>query len=247
MSYPFNYPTPQNANVQIFNAASGPNTNTAAAEWVKPQGVSFVWFTLIGGGGGGGGTDGTNVGGGGGSGSILHCLAPAFILPDILRVQVGQGGAGGVGATAGSNGNNTAVTYNNKATYAFMVASAGTGGSPGVGGVQGSASAPTTLAPAVIYVQGAGQSGSITNTTASTTTPLSGGSAGTVTANYGYTTTKAGTFQISPILVGTGGGSDTSGAYNGGVGCGGGGISNLAQTTTTAGAGGAGMVVIISW
>ena len=246
MSYPFNYPTPQNANVQIFNAASGPTTSTAAAEWVKPQGVSFVWFTLIGAGGGGGGTDGINAGGGGASGAMLHCLAPAFILPDILRVQVGQGGAGGVGSTSGSSGNNTAVTYNNKATYAFLLVGSGGGGSPGTGGTTTTASL-ATLSPAIFYTQVTGTTGTSTNTTPSNSTPLSGGGAGTVTANYGYTTTKAGTFQISPILVGTGGGSDTSGAYKGGVGCGGGGISNLAQTTTTAGAGGAGMAIIISW
>jgi hypothetical protein len=44
MSYPINYPTPQNANVQVLYKTD---------DWVKPQGASFVWFTLIGAGAGG--------------------------------------------------------------------------------------------------------------------------------------------------------------------------------------------------
>lgn len=243
MSYPFNYPTPQNANVQIFNYQN----NLGTMNWVKPQGVSFVWFTLIGGGGGGGGTDGASVGGGGGSAAVLNCLAPAFILPDNLRVLVGAGGAGGVGATAGVDGIASEVTYFRNVNSGFLRCNGGGGGSPGAAGSFGSGGSPSTLTPAVIYTGTSGQAGTAASTTASATTFLSGGSAGTTTANYGYATTKAGNFQFSPILVGLGGGSDTSGAYKGGVGCGGGGISNLAQTTTTAGAGGAGIVAIISW
>jgi hypothetical protein len=54
MSYPINYPTPQGANIQIFQA---PRIRTALANqlnntsWVKPQGASFVFFSLIGAGG----------------------------------------------------------------------------------------------------------------------------------------------------------------------------------------------------
>ena len=59
MSYPINYPTPQNANVQILYKTD---------DWVKPQGASFAWFTLIGGGGGGAGGDPSQgISGAGGS------------------------------------------------------------------------------------------------------------------------------------------------------------------------------------
>jgi hypothetical protein len=79
MSYPINYPTPQGANIQIFE--SGGTTS----DWVKPQGASFVWFTLIGGGGSGSGTQG------GGSGAITNCMVPAFLIPDVLQINVSSG------------------------------------------------------------------------------------------------------------------------------------------------------------
>jgi hypothetical protein len=77
---------------------------------------------------------------------------------------------------------------------------------------------------------------------------LSGGTNGsqTVTPNYGYPTgTQAfpsGFFQMSPIIVGRGGGGGPGDTANGGVGCGGGGAN-----AGFGAAGGAGMAVIISW
>jgi len=67
MSYPINYPTPQGANVQIFQCrVRGAAATAWTHEWVKPQGASMVWFTLIG--GGGGGATGAGTGGTGGNG-----------------------------------------------------------------------------------------------------------------------------------------------------------------------------------
>ena len=74
MSYPINYPTPQGANVQIFSEGG------TTSDWVKPQGVSFVWFTLIGAGGAGANTANT----GGGSGAVTNFMCPAFLIPDML-------------------------------------------------------------------------------------------------------------------------------------------------------------------
>jgi hypothetical protein len=65
MSYPLNYPTPQNANVQMFYAGE---FTGGTQTWVKPQGASFVWFTLIGAGGAG---DTITGGGSGATGLIV--------------------------------------------------------------------------------------------------------------------------------------------------------------------------------
>ena len=58
MSYPINYPTPQGANVQIFTSYMDVSNPETGFDWAKPQGASFVWFTLIGPGGNGNGTSG---------------------------------------------------------------------------------------------------------------------------------------------------------------------------------------------
>ena len=123
MSYPLNYPTPQNADIQIFNA--GNITVNQTGTWTKPQGASFVWFTLIGSGGGG---DNSTIGGG--SGAVTNCLVPAFLIPDVLRITVGKGGG------ISSAGIITSISYYDKASYTLLVANAGTAS----GGVAGAAS-----------------------------------------------------------------------------------------------------------
>jgi hypothetical protein len=255
MSYPFNYPTPQNANVQIFNCSS--NTTTVT-DWVKPQGVSFVWFTLIGAGGGGCGSSVSfaTSGQGGGSGALTNCLAPAFILPDVLRVLVGPGGAGGIPiANDGGTGTTSTVSYYTKSTnYAFLSAAGGGGGFyNGSGGAGGVGTNPQSLAPAVMYSSTSGQTGGNTSAPlSSTTTPLTGGNCGAVSGAYGYSngggTNNNGFFQFSPILVGVGGAFNSVAApYKGGIGCGGNALLYTTDEAITAGAGGPGAVVIISW
>lgn len=142
MSYPINYPTPQGANVQIFQGGDGDiSIHQYTRAWVKPQGASFVWFTLIGAGGGGGGGAYSNTlvnlyyGGGGGSGNVTNFMCPAFLLPDRLQVQVGRGGNGGSGTTdglagTGVDGTPTFIYYQQKAGtgYTILLASAGGGG-----------------------------------------------------------------------------------------------------------------------
>jgi hypothetical protein len=222
MSYPINYPTPQGANVQIFNARD-PNSS-GFLSWTKPQGASFVWFTLIGGGGGG-----DNAGTGGGSGTVTNCMVPAFLIPDFLEIVVGAGGV------VGANGQPSQVYYVNQggSTYysALLTASGGT-----TGGTGGAAMTSNFFSAMGFFQSIGGQGGSTGGSLASATTFLSGGGAsGATVGNYGYSS-NYGYFQMQPIIVGVGGGaSGISG--QGGIGCGGGYQSN----------GGNGMVVIITW
>jgi hypothetical protein len=238
MSYPFNYPTPQYANIQIFNA--GENVTQT---WIKPQGASFVWFTLIGAGGAGGNTNGSDNGGGGGSGAVTNCLMPAFLIPDELQILLGKGGTDVV------NGSDTTVRYTSKNTYTLLTAKGGTSGGAGGVGTGGTASTSNYFSAAGFFQSIAGQNGEFdTSQIASTTTFLSGGTTTgqSVTANYGYSTNLYGFFQMSPIIVGVGGAKDSpqTKLLFAGVGCGGGG-SPIGGTYF--GAGGNGLVVIISW
>lgn len=238
MSYPFNYPTSTNANIQIFSAQA---SNSSFA-WEKPQGVSFVWFTLIGCGGYGSGGNGTSAGGGGGSGAVTNCLMPAFLIPDTLNIKV-------------SNGRSTLaptqINYRLKSTdYTLLSANNGNPGAAASGGSGATASSSTNFSAAGLFQSVGGQNGVVgTNQSASTTTFLTGGaganSTTTVTGNYGYSHSGGqGYFQMSPIIVGIGGSNFNTTSGNGDVGCGGGG--NIASDFTY-GFGGPGMVIIISW
>jgi hypothetical protein len=245
MTYPINYPTPQDCDVQFFYGLPVKETGgiNQIFGWVKPKGASFVWFTLIGG-GGPGGNSGDFSGGGGGSGAVTNCLMPAFLVPDELRVSLGG---------SGNKNNDTRILYQGpqaSAGYVLLRASGSNGGSEATGGPGGVSVAKSAFAAAGFYQSTTGASGSNgVNIPASTTTFLSGGTSesATVTPNYGYPTSStaspSGFFQMSTIIVGRGGQSNVLGeATPGGLGCGGGG-----PVTGFGGAGGAGMVVIISW
>ena len=235
MSYPINYPTPQGANVQIFQAPVRPVATAWTAEWVKPQGASFVWFTLI---GAGGSTDNTNTNlQGGGSGAVTNCMVPAFLIPDVLQVRVGKGGANG------ANGTDTLLLYQQKIGGGYTLLTAQGGVSGTTSGAGGAASTPTFFSAMGFYQSIAGQGGVNGAQAASATTFLSGGSYnGAVTANYGYSTNSNGFFQMQPIIVGAGA-SGAAGQVTGGIGCGGGTLTSSA----TRGMGGDGLVVIVTW
>ena len=224
MSYPINYPTPQNANVQIFSQGG------TTQDWVKPQGVSFVWFTLIGGGGSGG--DAGGIATGGGSSAVTNFMCPAFLIPDVLRVVVGRGGV------TGNSGTDSEVRYQQKdgTGYLLLRAEAGKGGASN-GGNPGTAMTANFFTAVGFFQSIEGQAGVSGIPGASATTFLSGGGSGT-SANYGYT--SPGYFQFSPIIVGTGGRTVAT-IPRGGTGCGG------AATSGTASLGGDGVVVIITW
>jgi hypothetical protein len=262
MSYPINYPTPQGANVQIFR---GGDTNISK-DWVKPQGASFVWFTLIGGGGGGGGNyDGVpgddNAGGGGASGNVTNFMCPAFFLPDRLQVAVGKGGLGAAYAglltpgASGSVGQSSQILYQQKAGngYRLLEASGGGGGggapdgsTPGAGGTAAVVNTGLAITAAGFYSSTAGQNGASAEISVGFTTFLLGGSGGThlneVTGYYGYSASPAvGYGQIQPIIQSISGGVAKSPFGAGGCG------AAPSLTSGRAPDGGDGMVIIVTW
>jgi hypothetical protein len=265
MSYPINYPTPQNADVQIFSR--GGSTST----WVKPQGCSFVYFTVIGAGGNGAGGTTSAGGGGGASGGLANFLCPAFLIPDVLIVYVGRGGVGNI------NSNRTRVEYQLKAGTAYLLlfgasganASGSTGGSNPSGMGQNYFTAMGFLAFNGGQ-QGANAGANITQSTFLVTAGAGGatsttGNGGQVTPLYGYPVIAGGAGTtggngndgislMSNILLGCGGsgggGSTTSTGGNGGnsgFGSGGGGGGICTTGTSSGGRGGDGLAVIISW
>jgi hypothetical protein len=194
-------------------------------DWVKPQGASFVWFTLIGAGGGGGGavfevTE--NIfqrGGGGASGNVTNFMCPAFLMPDQLRVTVGTGGAGGAKATdtsasGGLSGTATSIIYQQKDTTGYVLVQASGGqagggasvGSYGPGGSATPADIGGPMTAAGFYQAITGQDGAtISGISTDGLTFLMGGSGGrfptqTITGYYGYTAQGySGYSQLSPI------------------------------------------------
>ena len=133
-SFDLGTPAPTRGDIQIF-VGSQDGYNWQA--WNKPPRVTMVYIVCIGGGGGGGGgfTMTGNQGGGGGSGAcsgITRLLVPAFLLPDILSVQVGQGGLGGAPGTAGASGSNSFVCYGNTAAAPNIIIQSNTNTPVGV-------------------------------------------------------------------------------------------------------------------
>lgn len=263
MSYPINYPTPQGADVQIFYAGT--------SDWVKPQGCSFVYFSVIGAGGNGGGGTTTAGGAGGGGGAVVNCLVPSFLIPDQLRVEVPAGGAG--------NAVRTTIRYQQKNTIGYDLLSAGSGGN-----ASGTTAGSNGTGSSVNYFMAIGFSQSTTgvgganagaNLTAQSATFIMGGaggasggntSGGTNGVNYGYPTLAGGVGSsggngrngisiLSNLIVSQGGsgggGEEISGSGgnggSGGFGSGGGGGGISQSGTSTGGKGGDGLAIIISW
>ena len=97
------------SNTQVFTNAGTWQT------WIKPRGAKIVNILCVGaggggGGGGGGGVTGQGGGGGGACGGQTKLTLQANILPDILYIQTGIGGAGGAASTTGSTGDFSYVT-----------------------------------------------------------------------------------------------------------------------------------------
>ena len=133
----FDLPTNQKTNQQIFYANS-PIAGANWITWVKPRGVNFVQFFMLGGGGGGGGgfsgAVGASFGGAGGASSNQYnFLFPASALPDVLYLSVGKGGT--IGAVASSGGAGVAsyisIYPSTVANLLLGICSGGLGGGPG--------------------------------------------------------------------------------------------------------------------
>jgi hypothetical protein len=109
--------------------------------WVKPRGIIMIRIVCIGAGGSGGGgasgASGTNRGGGGGgaSGGISTIEVPAKLLPDVLHIMVGKGGASPAGNIVGNSGGLSYVSMSgsNTATQIVIASSSVTSGGGGNG------------------------------------------------------------------------------------------------------------------
>jgi hypothetical protein len=147
---------------------------TTFQTWVKPQGCTMVYMLAIGSGSGGaGGATGAagtgRVGGGGGAGGAQsRLLIPAFLLPDILYVQVGLGGLGGAGGASGTAGQRSLILRTNAAAAANhnvvlasgnAVATAGTAAGAAGAGETVSAQAQSAYIGLGLFVSVAGATG----------------------------------------------------------------------------------------
>ncbi len=208
--FPF-LPPGVNGDVQIFGGPMGASTQWL--EWRKPRGVTMVYMLLIGGGGGGGGgftgvSTSARGGGAGGACSSLAChIFPAFLLPDILKVSVGLGGAGGTGSgVAGGAGTisyiATGVGLTAGSTIPNILAESGNA-APGGGAAgtnSGNATGGSVPSIGTKARQGWAQAYSISTFTVGIVGPTGGAATGS--AGTGVTAT----WNLIPISPGTGGG-----------------------------------------
>ena len=137
-------PTRGNADVQTFIGNQRTVTG-GSQQWVKPRGISMVHILALGqGGNGASATAGaTSAGGaGGGSGAQSTLLIPARMLPDILYVSAGAGGAGTAVASIVASRPNGA-TYNSipLAQDTFLIAGGAIGNAVTAGAVGTAATA----------------------------------------------------------------------------------------------------------
>ena len=175
---------------QRFWVYTSKGVSNAYQTWSKPPGISFIHIIAIGAGAGGSSGLGTNTtagtlsgGGGGGSGGMTSTFLPAHLVPDILHINVGLGGAGGAPTTSttvrgtGAAGTTTYVGYypNQGAGYTICYAAGGSAGNTaGTGGTGGTIAGTTNMPVSQIglrtYIAGQnGTGGSISSGTTSLT------------------------------------------------------------------------------
>lgn len=157
-----NWGVPSSATIFVFNNAS-PTVQTNWETCLKPRGSVGCYIYCVGGGGGGmsglaGAASFAGGGGGGGSSGQSTLWVPAFLLPDVLYVSVGAGGASNVAST---NAIASKVSVAPSATANDCLLSA-TGGASGTapttvpaGGGAGAAGGLATIAQAPLAGWGA--------------------------------------------------------------------------------------------
>lgn len=204
----------QNSNVQGF--FNGGTWQT----WIKPRGAKLVNIICQGAGAGGGGgfqsASTPRAGGGpGGSGATARLIINANLLPDILYILPGIGGAGGLGgnpATAGSPGQNSFVTLiPSTGSVSNVVLRSGT--TPAVGGNPGTTTGGALGAGETIGVIGNNIFANLGTFTFQVGN--GGGGTGGTTSGGGA---GAGNFTVGGAAgggVGLGGGSPASGVFPG--------------------------------
>jgi hypothetical protein len=231
-----NLPKPRNGYIDYFfgDAASW-------RTWEKPRGISMIHITCFGAGEGAGAPTSVNLPGGrgGGSGGQTTLLIPAHVLPDVLYVSPGKGGAGATvfGVTRGVAGTASYVSIA-PSTAAIYVACYANGGSGGNGGVI------ATQASALMSFQGfffalVGQDGNGTTITYPTSGLLvSGGANGGPGGSF--TSTGFGGSVIAPTQASIRFFSTRDGSADGTGNPGADGISLFQPLLSTGGAGGGG-------
>lgn len=141
----------------VFGPASLAD-NTQWINWAKPTWARMLTILAFSGGGSGGGgfsaaAAAARGGGGGGGGSgMSRLIVPADVIPDVLYLQVGAGGAPVGAGVAGNAGRLSAVSVapNNTATNLLLVSGAAApgGGGAGTGAAAGAAGTAGTIATA---------------------------------------------------------------------------------------------------
>jgi hypothetical protein len=182
----------------VFVPPQDTTTTRGWVPWQKPPGCAWIYAHVQAAGGGGGngftGAAGTarGGGGGGGSGGVTKIFMPAFLLPDVLYVRPGNGGAPVTNGTVSY----LAVAPNTTLNNAILsIAGGGTGGTGtaaagGTAGTAGAATAPSVFVGAGIYINNVG---------------IVGGAGGAHTGAAG-TAAVATTAPASPTTGGAGGG-----------------------------------------
>ena len=215
--FPFPIATPQGCNIQTFYSRSATAAGGQRA-WNKPTGVSHVYMMLI---GPGGSASDPNAGG---SGAVTVWYGAAQHVPDSLVIVIGTSGT--------VNSTTVSARFSNSGTTPTALLTA----NRAVADTGGTAMTANQFTASGFFQSVAGQNGGV-NTPSATTFLSGGGSGATNTANYGYTTTSNGFFQLQPIIVGVG--STNTVSETKAIGCGAGsGID---------GSGGPGFVLIASW
>jgi len=122
-------------NWKTYYAVQGTDTTTGWQTWMKPAGCAWIYILMIASGGGGGRSNNgaltVAAAGGGGSGQT-RLLIPAFVVPDILYIRPGAGGAGATTPGAGGVGITSYVSMQPNTTVANMIVQQ-QGGNGGLG------------------------------------------------------------------------------------------------------------------
>ena len=224
--------------------------------FTKPRNAKFIQIFCLGSGGGGAGgsftatTTARGGSGGGGSGGIVRGIIPAFLLPDIIYIDVASKGLGGTSGALGTTGGISYVALaprvleetlicksSNAAAGRGVVASTAAGGA---GGAAATVASTTTTAfgnlglftaiAGVIGLAGGSSTTAGISTTALATNLTTGGAGG---AGKATSTFNGGSILPAPVLL--------TSTVNGGIANGGDGDSGygtLQPFCSTGGAGG---------
>lgn len=134
--------------ISYFEAAGA----TSWQSWTKPKNVKLVYILCLGGGGGGGSGQRNLIGftksggAGGGASGYTKALFDASMLPDMLYINVGLGGAGGVGSNVGgAAGALSYVSVQPNSTTQNIVCASGNVGAGGANGISAGGAGSTAF------------------------------------------------------------------------------------------------------